>query len=237
MNRIKRYYSALSRYHKSNGFGIHSPFAFYFVLRVLRERSPYYAYQDITELRKTVIAKTIRYGRHPRIISLKNAKLIFRVVNHFNPQHILQIGTSYGISSACILKVSTKSDLVLYEPNLNDYDITNIILSSFSDRIKDFNKISDAINRYRKNNNENGAFILINGINANDYNKLKPYLSSVLSSNGVIILRNLSRSEQMRILWKECKLMTRSGMTFSNEKLAIIVIHSKLPRQDFSLWF
>ena len=125
MNRIKRYYSALSRYHKSNGFGIHSPFAFYFVLRVLRERSPYYAYQDITELRKTVIAKTIRYGRHPRIISLKNAKLIFRVVNHFNPQHILQIGTSYGISSACILKVSTKSDLVLYEPNLNDYDITN----------------------------------------------------------------------------------------------------------------
>lgn len=237
MNRIKRYYSALSRYHKSNGFGIHSPFAFYFVLRVLRERSPYYVYDDISYLRKTVISKTIKYGRHPRIISLKNAKLIFRVVNYFNPVHILQIGTSYGISSVCILKVSSGSDLILYEPKLDDYDITNIILGAFPGRVKDFNRLSDAISLYRKNNGNDDAFILINGITADDYIKLKPYLSTVLANTGVIILRNLSRSEQMRDLWKECKLMTKSGMTFSNEKLAIIVADPKLPRQDFSLWF
>lgn len=237
MNRIKRYYSALKRYHKSNGFGIHSPFAFYFVLKVLRERSPYYAYEEIASLRKIVVSKTVKYGRHPRIISLKNAKLIFRVVNYFNPRHILQLGTSYGISSTCILKVSSKSDLFLYEPQLDDYDITNTVLGYFSDRIKYFNKISDAVSMYRGKNVNNDAFILINGINADDYFILKPYISSVLSTNGVIILRNISRSEQMRIVWKDCKQMRKTGMTFSNEKLAIIVADPKLPRQDFSLWF
>lgn len=236
MNRIKRYYSALSRYHKSNGFGIHSPFAFYFVLRVLRERTPYYAYKDIYDLRKNVVNKTRKYGRHPRIISLKNAKLIFRVVNYFNPVHILQIGTSYGISSACILKVSTKSDLVLYEPKLSEYEVTNIILGQFSDRIKNFDNISDAITTYKTKDAER-PFILINGVNENDRIAIKPYILSILESKGVIILRNLSKSEQMRTLWYECKSMTTPGMTFSNEKLAIIVASSKLPRQDFSLWF
>ena len=43
MGRMHRYRTALSRRHRSGGFGIHSPFAFNFVLNVLRERLPYYA--------------------------------------------------------------------------------------------------------------------------------------------------------------------------------------------------
>ncbi|MDE7397617.1 MAG: hypothetical protein K2M98_07820, partial [Muribaculum sp.] len=31
----------------SRGFGIHSPFAFEFVLNVLRDRHPFYAYEEL----------------------------------------------------------------------------------------------------------------------------------------------------------------------------------------------
>jgi hypothetical protein len=36
--RLKLYLTAMRRYNRSKGFGIHSPFAYTFVLRVLREQ-------------------------------------------------------------------------------------------------------------------------------------------------------------------------------------------------------
>ena len=67
--KLKRYLTALRRYSRSKGFGIHSPFAFHFVLNVLRERLPYYAYEDIAEIRQLAIDQTHNFWRHPRIIS------------------------------------------------------------------------------------------------------------------------------------------------------------------------
>ena len=113
LGRISRYCTALSRYHKSNGFGIHSPFAFNFVLNVLRERLPYYSYSDIDADRHRLI-RSLRFRRvrHQRIISSKNAKMLFRVANYFNPQCIMQIGTNYGMSGRTLLRVSSSSQLL-----------------------------------------------------------------------------------------------------------------------------
>ena len=87
MGRLRRYRTAFKRYRHGKGFGIHSPFAFSFVLKVLRERLPYYSYARLEALRAMVISRTRHHLRHPRIISLKNAKLIFRVTNFFRKQY------------------------------------------------------------------------------------------------------------------------------------------------------
>ena len=76
MGRLRRYRTAFKRYRHGKGFGIHSPFAFSFVLKVLRERLPYYSYARLEALRAMVISRTRHHLRHPRIISSKNAKLI-----------------------------------------------------------------------------------------------------------------------------------------------------------------
>lgn len=51
IRRIKRVATALQRYKRSRGFGVHSPFAFHFILRVLREKSPYYCYPQLVARR------------------------------------------------------------------------------------------------------------------------------------------------------------------------------------------
>ena len=124
MKRLKRYTSALTRYHKSNGFGIHSPFAFNFVTKVLRERLPFYCYAELEVLRKMAIKSLSQDNKHPKIISLKSAKLLFRVTNYFNPRNILQIGTNYGISSITMLHVSSQSNLVIYYNRPNQHCIS-----------------------------------------------------------------------------------------------------------------
>ena len=129
----------------SNGHGIHSPFAYKFVLNVLRERYPYYIYNTLSEIRQSAIDEAKKHARHPRIISIKNAKLIFRVTNYFNPMHILQIGTSYGVSSASMLEVSSQSRLILCEPNIKEYTPTERILSKYGDRIELHDNIAQAL--------------------------------------------------------------------------------------------
>lgn len=235
--RLKRYYSAWSRYHKSNGFGIHSPFAFKFVLNVLRERLPYYAYEDIHSLRHSVIEVTRHHGRHPRIISFKNAKLMFRVVNYFHPHHILQIGTSYGISSFSMLAVATDIHLHLYEPNLSDSQVAGQVLQSFASRVTSYGTPHSAIAAYHATPHSASPFIVVNSLDDRCFATVMQYLSEVCRSEGVIIIRNISRSATMRRLWEECKVSASTGMTFSNDKLAVIVASSKLPHQDFFLWF
>ena len=102
---LKLYCNALGRLRHSKGFGIHSPFAFSFVLRVLREKCAYYAYSDIEERRRLAIRLVAEEeGEHPRIISQKNAKMLFRIACYFNPSNMVQIGTSYGVSTTAVLE-------------------------------------------------------------------------------------------------------------------------------------
>lgn len=255
MGRLRRYRTAFGRYKRGKGFGIHSPFAFGFVLKVLRERNPYYAYSNLESLRKLVISHTRHHFRHPRIISLKNAKIIFRVANYFNPLNVLQVGTSYGVSTVSVLSVSGKSHIYLCEPNLADYPVTANVLAEYSTRISHFTDVEAGIAAYeaamaisRKNSGVAGQdenvdwrkapFVLVNNIaDEREYAEVSAFLSSLLKAEAVVVMRNLARSERVRLLWSKFCAEATFGMSFSNDKLAVFVVNRKLPRQDFSIWF
>ena len=103
MPSIKRYLNAWSRHHRSGGFGIHSPYAYQFVRNVWRQRLPYYAYEGIHQLIDTVkVGTTPRQRRDMDLIDEREARLLFRVVNFFNPGSILQVGAATGIESVVI---------------------------------------------------------------------------------------------------------------------------------------
>ncbi len=227
---LKRYFTALRRYHRSKGHGIHSPFAFSFVLNVLRERLPYYGYEDILALRKQAIKTTRRNWLNHRVISFKNAKLLFRVANYFNPKAILQIGDGDGITEASMLLVANNIVLHLYGSSTDSAQS----VAHFGNRIISHDAFSDSKNAYA---NSNAPFVLINSLDEKDYDNVAAYLQDVCNSNGVIIFRNISNNNTNNKLWEACKDSATTGMTFSNGKTAIIVASPKLPHQNFSLWF
>lgn len=236
MGRVKRYRTALSRHHRSAGHGIHSPFAYRFVLDVLRERNPYYCYGLLHELRHAVIAKTKRHFRHPRIISFKNAKLIFRVTNFFNPPCVLQIGTSYGVSAVAVKSVSKESWLHLYEPHIDRYPVVADVLSPLMNRLVVYDSFHDAFEACRRSWQQ--PFVLINDLpRTGDYEEILNCIVPMLQSGVVVIMRNLSRNPEMKRLWLALRENMTSGHSYTNEKLAVIVANPKLPRQHFFLWF
>ena len=239
MGRIRRYRTALIRHHRSKGHGIHSPFAFNFVRFVLREKSPYYCYDDIDELRQAVIEVMREHWPHRRVASFKDLKMLFRITNFFNPQHILQVGTGYGLTAATMLNVSSTSELYLYEPSLGSYPVVGNVLAPYLDSIESYNSLSLATRDYDKARTSNEtSFVVVNSIPQPDVaQELTQYLCGLMNDDCVIVFRNLSRSDAMKQLWTSLKQSMKCGQSFTNEKVGVIVVQKKLNLEHFFLWF
>jgi predicted O-methyltransferase YrrM len=118
------------------GHGTHSPFVFQFITKVLNDRSHYPAYDKVESLRRNLltdqkkikvedlgagsnhdasdlrsISSIARYAAKPK----KIGQLLFRMVRYYQPSHILELGTSLGITSSYLSSGNPKASLVTIE--------------------------------------------------------------------------------------------------------------------------
>ncbi len=113
-----RYYFTASN---GKGHGVHSPFVFDFIKFVLRDKRKFYCYTQIELLRdqllhdETVITvedfgagSSVIKSNERKVSAIaasslkprKFAQLLFRIVNHYRPEVIVELGTSFGITSS-----------------------------------------------------------------------------------------------------------------------------------------
>lgn len=238
MGKLKNIGNALSRYQASKGFGVHSPFAFKFILNVLDEKYEYYAYDRLQQLRINVIERTRKEnGYKPRVISISEAAAIFRIANYYNPQLFLSIGSSYGVAAASMLAVSKRSRMFLYDDNsAQNNAAAREILSGYGDRIVQGEDLQNTISGYITALGDNDMFVTVNNIADHDTATATALIDTAVSRRGVLIMRNIDSSRNMARLWQHCKQAMTYGMTFGNGKTAVMVLNPKLPRQDFEIW-
>src|SRR6187200_1688659 len=103
------------------GHGMHSPFVFEFITKILNDKNDYSEYEKVELLRRqllndNVILEVEDFGagsvvdkKNKRSISsiAKNAakpkkfgQLLFRMAKHYQPANILELGTSLGITTS-----------------------------------------------------------------------------------------------------------------------------------------
>ncbi|MCM1520148.1 MAG: hypothetical protein NC098_05125 [Lachnoclostridium sp.] len=80
-NPLKAITSALRRQRTSRGFGVHSPFAFGFIVSVLTCKYPYYCFDNLEAT-----------ARHLGEMKPKDALTLFRVIDQFVPSAIGIVG-------------------------------------------------------------------------------------------------------------------------------------------------
>ena len=237
MGKVGRYCTALTRYRKSKGFGIHSPFAFHFVLNVLREKAAYYAYADIAERRDEArrMKRLLKVGK-PRMISGKSARMMFRIANYFNPKMILQLGTDFGVSAYSTLRVASDSKMWLAgiqaEPG-----IALALLQSQADRVSVSGSCVEAVDDYIAAVGGNRRYVVVNRVPEAESVSVERWLVSLAEVEAVVVVRNLQNDEVVARLWHALLSRLTYGMAFTNGKMGVVVIEKKLPLQTFSLWF
>jgi predicted O-methyltransferase YrrM len=118
------------------GHGIHSPFIFDFVVNVLNDNRHFYPYHTIEELRRQLLQdktmleiedfgagsvsgkikrRSIASIARNAAKSKKLARLLFRVVQYYQPGTIVELGTSLGISSAYMAAANPNARLITIE--------------------------------------------------------------------------------------------------------------------------
>jgi predicted O-methyltransferase YrrM len=118
------------------GHGIHSPFVYRFVRSVLNDHKRYYAYAEIEQLRSQMLkdsavlevqdlgaGSAVSKNSQRRVKDIaraalkppKYAQLLFRIVNFYQPQRILELGTSLGITTAYLAAASPTAKIITIE--------------------------------------------------------------------------------------------------------------------------
>jgi len=148
------YYTAASN---GKGHGVHSPFVYDFIIHVLNDRRPFYAYTQIEAIRQQLLQddrmlQIEDFGAGSRTIkttqrkvaaiagsSLKPSKfsqLLFRMINYYQSQTILEVGTSLGITTAYLASARQDASVITMEgatavaavakENFTELGLTNI---------------------------------------------------------------------------------------------------------------
>jgi len=124
------------RFKSVNEHGVHSPFVFELLLSTIYNKKNFYPYLQIEKLRGTLslsrqgvscidlgagsavnnnTTKSVQTILHTAAKPPKYSQLLFRLVNHFQPKTILELGTSLGISTAYLASANSKSSLITIE--------------------------------------------------------------------------------------------------------------------------
>jgi len=207
MRTLKRALRHPSRWRRGKGFGVHSPFAFNFITKVLGEKdAAYYAYADI----EACCRKNRRGGFYGRFAgkdkSVHEALMIFRTLCHFNPVEVIEMGHGHEETDIILERAVPEAKRIVWHRG----------------------RITDA--------ETESPFILINRLTPTEADEAYIFLKNLIDkTDAVIALRDIDVLPCMRQLWEKLCNSTDHGMGFSNDYTAIYVSRRFLPHQIFNI--
>lgn len=207
MKALRKLLAYPARWRRSHGFGVHSPFAYHFITKVLREKdAEYYAYAEIAAF----CPKARRAGFNEifagKDMSIPEAHMLFRVLCHFNPSEVIEIGHGHEVTNIILERAVPKAKITMWNPG-RDTAITSA-----------------------------EPFILVNLIPNGEADAVAAMVSRCLGKgNAIIVVRNIRTSTVSRQLWNSILDGTSFGMGFCDGYTGVFVGRNSLPRQNFDI--
>lgn len=257
----KKYLAYYFTASNGKGHGTHSPFVFNFIENVLNDERQFYAYKKIEGLRAllkleskileiedfgagSVVSKTkMRSVREIAKSALKPKKfgqLFFRMVDYYQPQNILELGTSLGVTTSYLAMANQKAKVVTMEgsavvaeiakQNFTNLGINNIqqVLGNFDDTLPTFLAASHPRD-----------FVFIDGNHRKIptlayFKQLLPHLHH----DSIIVFDDVHWSKDMEEAWAEIKQNERTRLSIDLFFVGIIFFKKEFKApQHFSIRF
>lgn len=213
MNRsVKRLLTYPARLRRSLGFGVHSPFAYSFITKVLREKeAQYYAYGEIAAFCPRARKATFNEIFAGKDISIPEAHLIFRVLCHFNPSYVLEVGHGHEVTNVILSRAVPRATVYSWDHSLTP-------------RIPEGEGIE--------------PFVLVNQLAMTSLDNLTDDIFTQLHRRDcVFVIRNIRFLEPARAIWEKLLGFKEFGMAFTDGYMGIFVGRRSLPFQVYDIIF
>jgi len=237
-NQIKLYRRL--RYRK--GHGVHSPFIYNLITKVIEEKSPYYIFEDIENFRKDLLRSDnfVKDLSKRETQSMNYGALLFRLVNFFKFKTVLQVGSSTGLMSLYLaMPLKNSCECFALEERTGLLDTVRIFVENHS--LKNLHLMEgmykDSLYRL-KQNIASFDFIFINAMG--DAEKTGYSLDMVehfICQNTVIVIDGIQNSKTMKNLWQEIKNRPDVTLTIDLLSLGLVFFNKKLHKQHYKNYF
>ncbi len=243
------------------GHGIHSPFVFDFITNILNDRNQYYAYRDIERLRERLLESdetvdvldlgagssvTSSGSRRVKDIARyvlkpgKYARLLFRMVNYYQPATVVELGTSLGITTAYLAAANKNRQVytlegapaiaTLAKRNFDLLHLTNVhqVTGNFDDTLQPL------LEKIRK-----AAFVFVDGNHRKEptvryFNYLLPYIGN----DSILVFDDIHWSAEMEAAWEDIKKHPAVTCTIDLFFIGIVLFSTDFKvKQDFTIRF
>jgi hypothetical protein len=209
------------RHHR--GHGIHSPFVFNLITKVVEEKAPYHVYEDIRyALESAHIKKTS--------LSKEN-KLYFRLVNYFSTQHILEIGSGYGITTLFLTAPSNNIVCTCLEPSAKKYNEAKKLYAIWDKNIRLYPGEKLVIPDHKPD----CIFINLNRFPLSD--NIIQYLSDISYEKTFIIVKGIRTKKRNQALWKRIINMDSRTVVLDLFNIGIVFFDKTLYRWEYKISF
>ena len=233
---------------------IHSPFVFELLTTVIKSKTKHKLFESIEKTRKELLCsneeieiadfgagglnenikkKKVNCIAANSLKSLKYSELLFRLANYFKPQNILELGTSFGISTMYMAlsnaKVTTiegcKNISEIAEKNFETCGLKNIniITGNFDSVLPEFIEKADNLD-----------FVFFDGNHRKEptINYFETCLRKV-DNNSVFIFDDIHWSQEMEEAWEYIKKSDKVTVTIDLFFLGLVFFRKEQAKQNF----
>ena len=243
------------RYRK--GFGVHSPFVFDLITKVIEEKCPYYSFQDIELLRKKMLfctdqityadrqnrgklrSRTLGEIVRREAIHPKHGALLFRLVNYFKSQNILQLGPTMGLSTLYLTSYAAGLRCIALETVPEFGRISKRVFEQAAHNPIDLRVGSYAALLPQALQDLGSVdFVFFNTLYEQEHNlELFNACAKYAHDNTVFVFEGIKESGKMRAFWRDVCLHPDVTVTLDLYSLGILIFRNKLHKKDYKVYF
>lgn len=226
---------AYRKVYRGKGHGVHSPFAYNLITKVIEEGSPYYCFPELNRARKELIKMFDSVFSKKYIISQRRGELFFRLANYVKSHHFLLVGSSIGTAALYLTAYSKETHCVSLEEVESQASswipmIQAKARTPIDFRIGDYSStLPSALQEFEKLD-----FILIN-----PHDKKKPVdwmmkeFRSKIYSQTVMVVEGIHRTAALKSFWRICCEDPDVSVTIDLDSFGIVFFDQKLHKQNY----
>ncbi len=254
LHSIKSYIQFLWK--SKNEHGVHSPFVFDLVTKCFYDKKSKPEYAVLKSYRKSLLENKITievtdFGAGSRVfksntrainqiaktagITEKRAELLFRITNYFQPENVLEIGTSLGLATSVLSLGNPKAKITTLEGCANTMSIAKNQL--LLQNLKNIEFVATEFSTYLKTQQpttNNQQLIYFDGNHSKQatlaYFEL---LLPTVSNETVWIFDDIHWSEDMEEAWETIKNHEKVTVTIDTFQWGIVFFRIEQEREHF----